>query len=98
MRFAIYADLSRHLDLDEQQRVFTALDTIVPDSGCVGPNRRGDCEVYFVVTALSAEAARYEAAGYLDAVLRNAGLSVSYALTLQPQDPAEVLFPAKKDS
>lgn len=85
MRFSVYADLSRPLTSDEQSLVFAALDVLVPDSGCIGPSRSGDYEVFFTVDAATREAAQKEAAGYLDAILHRAGVTVSYLLTLQPQ-------------
>ncbi len=85
MRFSIYADLSRPLTWVEQGLVFAALDALIPDSGCIGPNRSGDYEVFFTVDAVTREAAQQAAASYLDAILHRAGVAVTYMLTLQPQ-------------
>ena len=83
MRFAVFADLSRPLTEHEQAALFAAVDELIPDSGCVGPNRRGDFELYFTVDAPTLEAAQGEAASYMSAVLARASLNIGYALTLQ---------------
>lgn len=85
MRFSIYADLARPLTAVEQGLVFAALDALVPASGCVGPNRSGDHEVFFTVDAVNREAAQQAAASYLEAILHRAGVAVTYMLTLQLQ-------------
>ena len=88
MRWSIFADLSRVLTDEERGDLFAALEGIVPDSGCIGPNRRGDEEVYFVVEAATAEAATAEAArlaasGFMDRVIEAAGVGVTYEVTVQ---------------
>lgn len=83
MRWSIFADLSRVLTDEERGDLFAALEGIVPDSGCIGPNRRGDEEVYFVVEAATAEAARLAASGFMDRVIEAAGVGVTYEVTVQ---------------
>ncbi len=55
MRFAVFADLLRPLTSDEKAALFAAVDKLIPNSGCVGPNRSGDFEVYFTVDAPTQE-------------------------------------------
>ena len=71
--------------MDEQAALFAAIDKLIPDSGCVGPNRSGDFEAYFTVDAPTQEAARREAECYMKAVVACASVDIEYALTLQPQ-------------
>lgn len=88
MRWCIFADLSRVLSDEERGDVFAAVEEIVPDSGCIGPNRAGDEEVYFVVEAVDAEAARLAAAALMDRVIAASGVEVTYAITVQAASPA----------
>lgn len=81
-QWGVYADLERPLTSDEQRAVFAALDAIVPESGCVGPNKRGDYEVYFAVDAATRTEAEAAAARFMNAVLSQAQVSVSFALEL----------------
>ena len=85
MLWSVFIDLERSLAAQEQGDLFAALEQIVPGSGCIGPNRRGDWEVYFTVEAASAEAARLAARRYMDRMLAAAGLAVAYAITVQAQ-------------
>lgn len=85
MRFNVFADLSRPLTLEEQTALFAAVDKLIPDSGCVGPNRSGDFEVYFTVDAPTQDAAQSEAQRYMSAVLACSNVSITYVLTLQAQ-------------
>jgi len=85
VRFAIFADLLRPITAEEQAALFAAVDKLIPDSGCVGPNRSGDFEVYFTVDAPTQEAARNAAEGYMSAVLVSTSMSLAYVLTLQAQ-------------
>ena len=78
----VYADLERALTSEEQRAVFAAVDDLVPDSGCVGPNRGGTSEVYFVVSAGSEAEARAAAARYMNAVIQKAAVTVGFALEL----------------
>jgi hypothetical protein len=79
----VFADLDRNLDDEERGTLSAAIDELVPDSGCVGPNRSGDEEVYFAVEAPSAEAAREAAAGLLERVMVASGVRVGVAITVQ---------------
>lgn len=83
MHWCIFADLSRPLTDPERGAVFAAVDELVQGSGCVGPNRRGDEEVYFVVEATDAEAARLTATALMDRVLAASGVTVTHAITVQ---------------
>jgi hypothetical protein len=85
MRWHVYVDLPRRLTVAEQRVVFEALDVLVPESGCVGPNASGLTEIYFVVEAASHEHAANEAARQTDAVLDRAELRVTYVVTLREQ-------------
>jgi hypothetical protein len=83
MRYAVFADLSRRLTDTERLSLADALDSSVPDGGCVGPQRDLGDEVYFCVEAISEEEARSQAARYMDIVLSETGLDAEYTLTLQ---------------
>lgn len=87
-QWGIYADLERPLTSDEQRAVFAALDAIVPDSGCVGPNRKGVYEVYFAVDAATRTEAETMAADFMSSVLHQATVNVAFALEadLHPRD------------
>ena len=78
--WAVYADLERPLTGDEQHVVFAALDSIVPDSGCVGPNKKGIHEVYFAVGATTRTEAESVAAQFMKAVLQQAQLTVGFVV------------------
>lgn len=80
VNWAVYADLERSLTRDEQHAVFDALDAIVPDSGCVGPNRKGIYEVYFTVDAATRAEAETAAAQFMKAVLQQARVAVLFVL------------------
>ena len=86
MRYSVYADLSRTLTKHERSAIVEALDTSVPNSGCVGPQKRSEDEVYFEVEAPSDEEASALAAHYMDLVLQLAGVDVQYMLALQTTD------------
>lgn len=83
MRYAVYADLPRPLTTLEQSAVFEGLEAYVPDSGCVGRDKRPNDEVYFCVEAPSEEEATAQARRYMGIVLQRAGLEVEYAISLQ---------------
>ena len=85
-RYSVYADLSRRLTKQERLAIFEALETSVPDSGCVGPQKRAEDEVYFVVEAPSDEEASALAAQYMNTVIKQAGVDAQYTLTLQTID------------
>jgi hypothetical protein len=83
MKWSVFADLERPLTADERGAVFAALEELVPDGGCVGPDRRGVEEVYFVVDAATPEAARAAAEAALGRVLEAAGVRVGHAIAVQ---------------
>ncbi len=83
MRYAVFADVSRPLTRQEQSAVFEALEANVPDSGCVGRDKRVNDEVYFCVEAPCEEDARSRARDYMNIVLKRAALDVEYTLSLQ---------------
>lgn len=77
-----FVDLARRLSDVERRALFDAVDEIVPNSGCVGPNRSGVDEVYFTVEADDDRGARACAVALIDLVLARAGLVINYAITL----------------
>ncbi|HET8669474.1 MAG TPA: hypothetical protein VFM05_02270 [Candidatus Saccharimonadales bacterium] len=85
-RYDVYADLSRQLTNEERRAIFEALETIVPGSGCVGPQKRAEDEVYFMVEAPSDDEASALAAHYMNTVLKHAGVEAQYTLALQTLD------------
>ena len=85
-RYSVYADLSRRLRKQERLAIFEALETSVPGSGCVGPQKRAEDEVYFVVEAPTDEEASALAAHYMNIVLKQAEVEAQYTLTLQTVD------------
>jgi len=86
VRHFVYADLSRRLTDEERLAVFEALETSVPDSGCVGPQKSEEDEVYFTVDAASDDEASALATHYINTVITLAGLDAQYTLTLQTID------------
>ncbi len=87
MRYAVFADFPRPLTKQERSAVFEALEANVPDSGCVGRDKRPNDEVYFCVEASCEDDATALARRYMDIVLQRAGLDAAYAISLQ-------MFPA----
>jgi hypothetical protein len=83
MRYAVFADLPRPLTKQEQSAVFEALEQNVPDSGCVGRDKRPNDEVYFCVEAPCEEDATALARRYMGIVLQRARLDLEYAIFLQ---------------
>lgn len=83
MPYAVYADLSRALTRQERATLFEALDSTVPSSGCVGPQKGPHDEVYFSIDAPTKEEATEQAAGYMRIILEKAGLDTDYTLELQ---------------
>lgn len=81
MVWSIFADLERVLTEDERDAVFAALDELVPGSGCLGPNRCGDEEMYFTVESDSPEAARALAERWLERVIAASGVRVGWTIT-----------------
>jgi hypothetical protein len=87
MRYNVYVDLSRCLTNQERSAVFEALETNVPDSGCVGPHKgEQQEEVFFRVEAPSDEEAGALAARYAAIVLKHSGLDTQYSVSLQTGD------------
>jgi hypothetical protein len=86
MEYSVYADLSRTLTSQERLAIAEALDNNVPNSGCVGPQKRTEDEVFFTVEAPSDEEASALAAHYMNIVLERAGVDVQYMLALQTTD------------
>ena len=84
MRWSVYADLSRGLTDAERSAVFSALEELVVESGCVGPQKGIVEEVFFQVDAASLPEAAAEAARVMDAVLAKAAVQTKYALLVQP--------------
>lgn len=83
IRYAVYADLTRRLTEEERSAIFAAIDSIVPDSGCVGLHKAPNDEVYFSLDATSEAAARDQAGTYINLVIQKAALDVGYKLELQ---------------
>ena len=83
MQYAVYADLSRRLAEHERSTLFEALEANVPGSGCVGLQKCPNDEVYFVLEALSEEAASTQAAHCMSLILQKTLVEVEYELTLQ---------------
>ncbi|MGZ5971233.1 MAG: hypothetical protein ACXWP4_26360, partial [Polyangiales bacterium] len=49
MKWAVFVDLARPLERDEQERLTEALDLV--GGGCVGPSRNGSWEAFFALHA-----------------------------------------------
>ena len=88
MHYAVYADLSRQLTVQERLSLSEALDVIVPGNGCVGLQKSPNDEAYFSLQALSEAAARALAERHMSAMLHKAALEVGYTLTLQRMNRA----------
>jgi hypothetical protein len=80
MTYSVYADLCRRLTAEERSTLFEALDALVPGSGCIGPQRLPNDEVYFTVEAASEDDARRQAQDYMVAMLKSATLDVDYTI------------------
>lgn len=85
MVWNVFVDLARPLNDAERRDVFGAVDAIIPDSGCVGPNRSGVDEIYFNVEADNEGDARARATALLVRVLAHAALTTDYEVTVQPR-------------
>jgi hypothetical protein len=83
MYYHVYADLSRTLTVEERHSLFERLDAIVPDSGCVGRDKRPNDEVYFCVETATEDKARAQAASYMTATLQRAGLDIDYTIEVR---------------
>jgi hypothetical protein len=79
----VFVDLERRLCGDEQRDLFAAIDALVPNSGCVGPNRSGVSEVYFSVDAENEADARARAADLISRVLSRAAIDTKHEISLQ---------------
>ncbi|MBN8469539.1 hypothetical protein JYJ95_23805 [Corallococcus exiguus] len=85
MNWSVYADLSRPLTVAERRSVVDVLNELVPDGGCVGPQKGDIDEVYFCLEAVSSAEASVTAARYLDVILEKAGVQARYEIQLQLQ-------------
>ncbi|GMU04404.1 hypothetical protein [Corallococcus caeni] len=84
MNWSVYADLSRPLTEAQRRAVAAVLNELVPDGGCVGPQRPGCDEAYFRLDDVTREEASVTAARWMDVILEKAGVQARYALQLQP--------------
>lgn len=85
VQWSVFADLERHLTLDEAAALFAALDADVAGSGCLGPNRAGTFEVAFSVEAAARAEAEATARRALSAVLAAARLDVGFYIEVAPE-------------
>lgn len=85
-RWSVYVDLPRLLSQDEAFNAQDALDTLVTDSGCTGPQKPAynTTEIYFTVEAEGASAAQAEGERLARAVLESAGLAPDFAVVVHP--------------
>jgi argininosuccinate synthase len=83
VEYSVYADLPRPLTADERLAVGKSLDANVPGSGCVGPQKGPNDEIYFSVEAHSDEDATAKATRYLKLVALEAGLNSTYTIEVQ---------------
>jgi hypothetical protein len=83
MQWSVYVDLDRPLAGGERNAIFAAVDAVVPGSGCVGPDRDGTEEVYFVVDADDEDAARRISSALMARVLAASAVVVGHAITLR---------------
>lgn len=83
MPWSIFIDLAEGLSDDQRGALFAALEAIVPDGGCIGPDRDGVEVLYFVVDAPTPEAARSAAAATMENILATAAMRVVYTVTAQ---------------
>lgn len=87
MEYFVYADLPRRLSEQERVDLFEALEAIVPDGGCVGPQASQQEEVYFAVDAPAEEEARQQAEQYMKDILQKARIDSKVILSLQQRSP-----------
>ena len=83
MPWSIFIDLAEGLTDDQRSALFAALEAIVPDGGCIGPDRGGVEVLYFVVDAPSPEAARTAATAIMENILATAAMRLAYTVTAQ---------------
>jgi hypothetical protein len=81
----VFVDLACHLTDAQRCELLEAVDAIVPDSACVGPNRSALDEVYFTVEADSEQAARSRAKELIARAVAHAAITAQVGITLQPR-------------
>ena len=86
MNYSVFGGLSRPLSNEERSAIFDALETCVPDGGCVGPRSTPEDEVWFEVDAPSDEEASALAEHYMNIVITRSEVDVQYDITLQTTD------------
>lgn len=64
--------------------MFEALERLVPDGGCIGP-QRGRYEVFFVVDVPSEADALHRAGEHMAAILVECGIDVAYSVEVHPR-------------
>ena len=84
----MYIDLSRLLSDQERSKAFSALDVIVPGSGCVGVERGPTDEVYFCVDANSETEAKALSDQYMHRIIKRAGLDIGFSIGYVCQNKA----------
>jgi hypothetical protein len=84
MLWSVFVDLARELSTDEQAEMFEALERLVPDGGCIGP-QKSRYEVFFVVEAPSSDDARRQAGEHMTAILRESRIDVAYSVEVHPR-------------
>jgi hypothetical protein len=82
VNFAIFIDLARPLDRDEQSRLTDALDIL--GGGSVGPRSGGGFEVFFSLHADDAREAANLGKKAIDHALLRCGISLDYSVHTQP--------------
>jgi hypothetical protein len=83
MQWSVYVDLDRPLAGGERNALFAAVEAVVRGRGCVGPDRDGTEEVYFVVDADDEDAARRISSALMARVLAASAVVVGHAITLR---------------
>lgn len=81
-RFHVFVDLSTDLSSQQKADIFSALEEIVPNSGCVGPLRTGGTEIYFSVHASSSGTAEATAHSYVAQLFNACELHSTYILSV----------------
>lgn len=92
--WSVYVELPRLLSHGEASDALNALDSLVADGGCIGPQKPpyNTTEIYFAVEAESASAAQTEGERLARAVLESAGLAPDFAVVVQ-RFPAQSASP-----
>ena len=83
MTFNVYVDLPRELTAIERTRMGEALNSCIPDGGCVGLQSGPNDEVYFAVNAKSHDDAHRMAENYMLALLETSRLSMEFTIELR---------------